>query len=39
MWCTCRNLKERVHLEELGIDGRIILKWKWIHVGEDRNKW
>jgi len=23
------NLRERNHLEDPGIDGRIILKWKW----------
>jgi len=33
------NLKERVHLEEQGIDGRIILNWIWIYLAEDREKW
>jgi len=27
-----RNLKEGVHLEDTGLDGRVILKW-------DLNKW
>jgi hypothetical protein len=33
------NLKERVHLKEQGIDGRIILNWIWIYLGEHREKW
>jgi hypothetical protein len=31
-WFWWENLNERGHLEDLGIDGRIILKWitnKW----------
>jgi hypothetical protein len=40
--------KDRDHLEDLGIDGRIILKWilkkadwgiDWIHRAQDRDKW
>jgi hypothetical protein len=42
-----RNLKERDGLEDLGIDGRIILKmilrkWEsvdWIGLVQDRDKW
>jgi len=39
IWCTWGNLKERVHLEEQGIDGRIKLNWIWIYLAEDREKW
>jgi hypothetical protein len=34
---SCRNLGERDHLEDLGIDERIILKWTigliWLRIG------
>jgi hypothetical protein len=41
------NLKGRDHLEELGIDGNIILDlgeivWEgvnWIHMAQDREQW
>jgi hypothetical protein len=36
------NLRERDHLKDLGVDGRIILKWileKWIDLAEDRDRW
>jgi len=43
------NLRERDHLEDHGIDGRIILRWifrKWnvggmdrIELAQDRNRW
>jgi hypothetical protein len=45
-WWT--NLRERNHLEDPGIDGRIILKWifqnwnrgmDWIDVAQDRDRW
>jgi hypothetical protein len=40
------NLKERHDLEDLGVDGRVILKWlkgeewddDWIHLAEDIDK-
>jgi len=38
-----RQLKDRNHLEDLGIDRRIILKWwrgmDWIDLAEDRDRW
>jgi hypothetical protein len=42
------NLKGRNHLEELGIDGKIIrmdhreIEWEgvdWMHLAQDRNQW
>jgi hypothetical protein len=42
------NLRERAHLEKLGVDGRIILKrifkkWSggmdWIGLAQDRDMW
>jgi hypothetical protein len=42
------NLKERDHVENPGIDGRIILKWTlekwdgrmyWISLAQDRDRW
>jgi hypothetical protein len=42
------NLKERHHLEDLGVDGRIILKLilqkhnarvDWIDLAQDRKEW
>jgi len=40
------NLRERDHLEDLSVDGRIILKevrWggdvDWIDLAQDRNRW
>ena len=44
MWICCRNIKKGVHLEEIELGGRIILKrffkfkWetvKWIGVFQD----
>ena len=42
------NLREGDHLEDAGIDGRIILKWTsrgwmegvdWIDLAQDRDRW
>jgi hypothetical protein len=42
------SLMDREHLDDLGIDGRIILKWifkkrdrgmSWIDLAQNRNRW
>jgi len=44
----CGNLRERYHLEDSGVDGRIILRWifrkwdggmNWIDLAQDRDRW
>ena len=42
-----RNLKEREHLKDIGVGGRILLKWilnewggvTWIDLAQDRDMW
>ena len=43
-----RILRERDHLEDLGYEGRIVLKWSfkkligdldWIDLAQDRGRW
>ena len=44
-WCV--DPSERVHLEDPGIDGRMILRWDggwgrgigWIDLAQDRDRW
>jgi hypothetical protein len=45
---SCGDLRERDHFEDLGIDGRIILKWifktwvegmDWIDMAQTRDRW
>ena len=43
------NLREREHLGDLGIDGRLMLRWisrkwdvggmDWIELAQDRDRW
>jgi hypothetical protein len=41
------SVKERDHLKNLGIDGRVGLEWilgrlvgvEWIHLAQDRDQW
>ena len=44
----CGNLREREHLEDLGIDGKIILRWifrkydggmYWVDPVQGRDRW
>jgi hypothetical protein len=46
---SLENFKRRDHPEDLGVDGKIILKWilreigwevvGWIHLSQDRAQW
>jgi hypothetical protein len=33
------NLRERDHLGDPGVDGRIILRWIWVELAQDRDRW
>ena len=42
----CGNLRDRDHLEDPGLDGRIILRWifrkwdmDWFELAQDRDRW
>ena len=44
----CKNLRKGGHLEDPGVDARIILKWifkkwkggtDWINLAQDRDRW
>jgi hypothetical protein len=49
MYCVCwrGEVRERDHMADLSVDGRIILKWifkngidmVWIDLAQDRNMW
>jgi hypothetical protein len=47
-WVLVGNLRERDHLENPGLDGRVILKWifekwvgsmDWTDLAQDRDRW
>jgi hypothetical protein len=48
-WVWWENMRERDHLEDPGIGGRIILRWTfikwdvggidWIDLAQDRDRW
>jgi hypothetical protein len=48
-WFWWGDLRERNHLEDLGVDGRIIIRWifskrgcgsiDWIDLAQYRNRW
>ena len=46
-WFWLKTLREREYLEDLGVDGRIVLKWNfktwdgdvdWLDLAQDRDK-
>ena len=50
IWFWWGNLKERNHLEDPGVDGRIVIRWifrkwdggggmDWIDLVQDRDRW
>ena len=47
-WVLVGKSERREYLQDLGVDGRIILKWimrkldenlKWINLAQDRDRW